>query len=74
MSTSNIVSIIPIGAAIGALGAVEFGEIGEVVGGNSILVTFKTRNGEITYQYDGDAADAILAGDDPKNWNGTRVE
>jgi hypothetical protein len=36
----------------------------------SILVTFALRNGgeAASYTYSGDAAVAILAGDDPKNW------
>lgn len=35
----------------------------------SIVVTFALRaGGEATYQYSGDAAAAILGGDDPKNW------
>jgi len=39
------------------------------IGGGQILVTFALRNGgEASYTYSGDAAAAILAGDDPKNW------
>lgn len=60
MSTGNIVSIVPI------------------PGGDEAMcsVTFECRHGNAetrTYLYVGDAAIAILAGQDPANFSGERI-
>lgn len=73
MSTDNIVSIIPAGGAMAALG----GAVGDAVGAatDGVLVTFKTHGGGTrTYAYSGSDAEAILAGADPAQFSGTRVE
>lgn len=73
MSTSNIVSIEPVGGAIGNV--FEASGIGEAVGGSAIIVTFRTHRGsEVRYMYTGEAAEAISSGDDPAGWSGTRME
>jgi hypothetical protein len=44
-------------------------------GEESVTVTFETRQGELwTYRYVGPAAYAVLAGGDPKNFLGERIE
>jgi hypothetical protein len=42
---------------------------------DSVTVTFETRQGELwTYRYVGPAAFAIIAGADPKDYLGERIE
>lgn len=89
MSRANIVSIESVGSEEGAIIGGVLGEIAEPLGGgiigeelgeavgeevSGIVVTFSVHGGGTrSYQYDGDAAAAILAGDDPSNYSGERV-
>jgi hypothetical protein len=78
MSRSNIVSITGGGegvgaAALGVLGP-EGALVGELLGEEtSIIVTFRVHQGTMSYRYTGNAATAILAGDDPANYEGERI-
>jgi hypothetical protein len=75
VSTSEIASAI---GAIGALGGIEGAVIGEELGNltASCVVTFKTHGhgGTRSYSYSGADAEAILAGADPAQFSGTRVD
>jgi hypothetical protein len=57
MSTSNIISVTP-------------APVGEEI---ACIVTFRVRQGSLSYIYYGEAALAILGGADPANYDGTRI-
>lgn len=66
MSTQNIVQIIPV---------FEGFEIFEVPVPSAVIVEFRCHGGNRRYQYSSiEAIRGILAGEDPSQWSGERIE